>query len=171
RGSRAPLRTLPLPGTRSPRARRGPFPAEPARVDGVPGGTPEPGARRAAQLELESFAADHGSSCGGYLGSAVAQPKPCRSAKAVPWRPLRMVLSRHHQAGQPEVVLDERVRAGSQDRPPPRTVSLSRFFGPKWAGALLGQGDRRGHDPRIWPSARNALLALADDQGQRGRVG
>jgi hypothetical protein len=38
-----------------------------------------------------------------------------------------MVLSRHHQAGQQAVVLDERVRPGSQDRPPPRTVNLSLF--------------------------------------------
>src|ERR1700733_1059799 len=37
-----------------------------------------------------------------------------------------IVLSRHHQTGQPAVVLDERMRSGSQNRPPPRPVNLSR---------------------------------------------
>lgn len=45
----------------------------------------------------------------------------------------------------------------------PRPSHMLARSGP--AGERRGQGDRHGHDPRLWPSDRNALLALAGDQG------
>jgi hypothetical protein len=42
---------------------------------------------------------------------------------------------------------------------------VSAASSPRRSGWTANEIDRPGHDPRLWPSARNALVALADDQG------